>query len=189
MCSSAFAHAQEKDVSKSKCNAPPYGATVNEYKTFMKTSVPGIHKKDFHAAIELMCNVKFTDGDRSIINQMGITDEDINNKSTAELAIDLLKGSLKAIKEAQAEIANCDAPPYGTADNNYKAYAMTFTPSLGQEASDKIIAFMCRIKYKGADRSGTYKLGITDKDIDKKDTPDLAIAFMRGIQKAQKSNE
>jgi hypothetical protein len=189
ICSSAFAQAQEKDVSKSKCSAPPYGATIYEYKTFMKTSEPGLTKKALHDAIETMCNVKYTVADRSIMHQLGITDEDINNKSTAELAILEYKLALKAIKEAQAESANCDAPPYGTTDNNYKAYAMSFAPSLGQDTVDKFIAMMCRIKYKEADRSGMYKVGITDKDIDKKDTPDLAIDLMKGVQKVLRSNE
>ena len=190
ICSATFAQAQEKDVGNSKCNAPPYGATTSEYKSYMKTTGPGLTKKALNNAISTMCNVKYDNVgvDRSNMYLLGVTDNDIENKGTAELALLEIKLALKAIKEAQAESANCDEPPYGTTDNNYKAYAMSFAPAVGQGNADKFIAMMCSIKFKEADRSGVYKVGITDNDIENKDTVNLAIDLMKGVQKVLRSN-
>lgn len=180
MFSANYAQAEEKDVAKSKCDAQPYGATIDEYQGLMKTRGPGFTQEALKNAIQIMCKTKYENADRSLVYQFGITDKDINDRNTADLAIALMKGALNAL-------ANCDAPPYGSSDNHYQAYAMSITPSLGQETSDKLIAMMCRIKYKGADRSGVYRVGITDKDIDKKDTPDLVLDFMKGVQKLKQA--
>lgn len=67
----------------------------------------------------------------------------------------------------------CDAPPYGGTTPEFQAFVRNF----GQYVEPtKILASVCNMKLRKVPRRPMYNLGLTDAEIDKKSTADLAIA-------------
>jgi hypothetical protein len=85
-----------------------------------------------------------------------------------------------SISSAVASDPRCNAPPYGGTTSKYKAFTETFGKIF--ENPDNTLIALCLAKFDGKNRAALYNLGITDADIDMKDTADLAIAVMDAIR-------
>jgi len=73
-----------------RCSRPPYGGTVEEFQAFIKNL--GYLLDNPSVTLSAICNAKFGSGDRTLLYEMGITDDAIANKSTYGIAIDLIRG-------------------------------------------------------------------------------------------------
>jgi len=84
---------------------------------------------------------------------------------------------------AYADDARCGVPPYGGTDERFKTYVKVFG-FLGPSA--KILSAVCNAKYSeqpgGTRRTALYNLGFTDKDIDEKDTEQLAADMIAALK-------
>jgi len=70
-----------------RCNAPPYGGSVEKYKAFVDnygSVIPPV--KILTAA----CNAKFGGSDRTALYNLGITDSEISSKDTSDLAVQIV---------------------------------------------------------------------------------------------------
>jgi hypothetical protein len=80
--------------------------------------------------------------------------------------------------QSRADDDRCRVPPYGLAEGEFKAFVETFghliTPA-------KMLPALCNVKYSGADRTGLYNLGFTDRDIDSKKLGDLAVQLVTAL--------
>jgi len=74
----------------------------------------------------------------------------------------------------------CIAPPYGGTVAGYKAFIKNFGPLLDNPT--KMLAAICNVKFGHADRTTMYNLGITNEEIDTKDTADLAVQMVRALK-------
>ncbi len=72
---------------------------------------------------------------------------------------------------ASADDLRCHAPPYGSTMTEFRAFVKDYGAIV---APTHILAAVCNAKYGGASRSGLYNLGLTDEEIDAKDTVVLA---------------
>jgi hypothetical protein len=70
-----------------RCDTPPYGGTVGEYKAFVKNFGSLVMPAKFLGGL---CNMKFGNADRTGLYNMGFTDSDIDSKATADLGVDLI---------------------------------------------------------------------------------------------------
>jgi hypothetical protein len=77
--------------------------------------------------------------------------------------------------QAYADDPRCKAPPYGMSDRDFRAFVETFGQFV---VPTKTLPALCNAKYSGADRTGLYNLGFTDRDIDSKNLGDIALQFM-----------
>ncbi|MCK1496085.1 hypothetical protein [Bradyrhizobium sp. 188] len=82
--------------------------------------------------------------------------------------------------KAFADDARCKAPPYGMSDHDFKLFVELFghiiTPA-------RMLPAVCNVKFAGADRSGLYNLGFTDRDIDSKSVGTLASDMVVAMKK------
>jgi hypothetical protein len=73
-----------------RCNAPPYGGTVPEYKAivanFGQIVVPT-------RVLSSVCNAKFSGTPRTALYNLGFTDAEIDAKDTEDLAVDMLNAT------------------------------------------------------------------------------------------------
>jgi len=82
-----------------RCSAPPYGATVQEFQRFVKYIGGGYILDNPTKMLSAICNIKFGGADRTVVYNLGFTDDDIETKSTTALAGDVLlaiKGQMDA---------------------------------------------------------------------------------------------
>jgi hypothetical protein len=70
-----------------RCNVPPYGMEVAEFKSFADSFG---HLIVITQTLPALCNVKYSGTDRTGLYNLGFTDQDINSKSMGDLAIQLL---------------------------------------------------------------------------------------------------
>lgn len=70
-----------------RCNAPPYGDTVQAFQAYVKSFGQYVAPAKFLSSI---CEVKFGGADRVPMYNLGITDQDIDGKPTADLAVEML---------------------------------------------------------------------------------------------------
>jgi hypothetical protein len=70
-----------------RCNAPPYGGTVAGFQAFVKNFGAIVTPTKMLPAI---CNVKFSGADRTGMYNLGFTDQDIDTKSTEDLAVQMV---------------------------------------------------------------------------------------------------
>jgi hypothetical protein len=72
---------------------------------------------------------------------------------------------------AGADDLRCNAPPYGSTMIEFRAFVKDYgnivTPT-------NLLAAVCKAKYGAASRAALYNLGLTDEEIDAKDTVILA---------------
>jgi hypothetical protein len=80
---------------------------------------------------------------------------------------------------AHADDARCNAPPYGGTVEGYKAFVKNFGNVV---VPTDMLQKVCNAKYGGASRTGLYNLGFTDKEIDSKDTEDLAADMILALK-------
>ena len=73
---------------------------------------------------------------------------------------------------AYANDTQCNAPPYGSTEIEFKAFVKNF--GIFVEPAD-LLQKVCRAKYSGTNRETFYNLGFTDHEIDEKSTADLAV--------------
>ena len=73
-----------------RCDVPPYGDSVGAYKAFVKDIVPILDNPV--KMLSAVCNMKFRHTDRTVMYNLGITDEEIDSKGTVDLAIEVLMG-------------------------------------------------------------------------------------------------
>jgi TPR repeat protein len=83
-----------------RCSKPPYGGAVEEFQAFIKNL--GYIFDSPSVTLSGICNAKFGSGDRTLLYEMGITDDDIANKSTYGIAIDLIRGLRNFAKKREA---------------------------------------------------------------------------------------
>jgi hypothetical protein len=72
---------------ESKCNAPPYGDTVQKFKSYVANFG---QYADPSKTLPAICRMKYEGADRQTLYGLGFTDEDINSKSTMDLAVQLM---------------------------------------------------------------------------------------------------
>jgi hypothetical protein len=72
---------------------------------------------------------------------------------------------------AYADDLRCNAPPYGSTMTEFQAFVRDYGAIV---APTQMLAAVCNAKYGAASRSGLYNLGLTDEQIDAKDTVVLA---------------
>jgi hypothetical protein len=81
-----------------RCNVPPYGGTVAEYKAFVANFgqyvVPA-------RVLSSMCNMKFSGTPRTALYNLGFTDADIDAKDTEDLAVDMLSAARDLARKAE----------------------------------------------------------------------------------------
>jgi hypothetical protein len=70
-----------------RCNAPPYGDTVQAFQAYVKSFGQYVAPAKFLSSI---CEVKFGGADRTPMYNLGITDQDIDGKPTGDLAVEML---------------------------------------------------------------------------------------------------
>lgn len=70
-----------------RCSAPPYGGTVTGFQAFVKyfghVVVPT-------KVLPALCNMKFGGSDRTALYNLGFTDQQIDEKKTEDLAVDMV---------------------------------------------------------------------------------------------------
>jgi hypothetical protein len=74
-------------ASDPRCNAPPYGMEVAEFKSFADSFG---HLIVITQTLPALCNVKYSGTDRTGLYNLGFTDQDINSKSMGDLAVQLI---------------------------------------------------------------------------------------------------
>jgi hypothetical protein len=70
-----------------RCNAPPYGSTMTEFKAFVKDYGNVVVPARMLAAV---CNAKYGAASRTALYNLGFTDEEIDAKDTVILAFDMI---------------------------------------------------------------------------------------------------
>lgn len=78
------------------------------------------------------------------------------------------------VQSAYAADPRCAVPPYGGTVQSFKAFVQSFGHLV---VPTKFLSAVCNAKF-GGDRTGMYNLGLTDADIDSKDTEDLAVQMI-----------
>jgi hypothetical protein len=89
----SLAHAND-----SRCNAPPYGDTVQAFQSFVKHFGQYVTPAKFLSGV---CEVKFGGVDRTPMYNLGITDQDIESKPTIDLGVDVLTALRRLAKQTQ----------------------------------------------------------------------------------------
>ena len=74
---------------------------------------------------------------------------------------------------AHADDMKCAAPPYGDAAWNYARLKQRFA-SIDEEKIDEVLEELCRAKFEHVGRRSVHKLGITDRELAKESTTQLA---------------
>lgn len=82
---------------------------------------------------------------------------------------------------APAVAGQCDEPPFGDTQANYKAFTETYSRLLDNPS--RVMAAICRQKLEGADRTPLYRLGLTDAAINSKSTAALAIDVLDAVRR------
>jgi hypothetical protein len=70
-----------------RCSAPPYGGTVAGFQAFVKNFGHIVVPTQTLPAI---CNAKFSGAPRTGLYNLGFTDQQIDTKSTEDLAVDMI---------------------------------------------------------------------------------------------------
>jgi hypothetical protein len=74
---------------------------------------------------------------------------------------------------AHADDMKCAAPPYGDAAWNYARLKQRFA-SIDEEKIDDVLEKLCRAKFEHVGRRDVHRLGITDRELAKETTTQLA---------------
>jgi hypothetical protein len=72
---------------------------------------------------------------------------------------------------AHADDLRCNAPPYGSTMTEFQAFVKDYGNIV---VPTRVLAAVCNAKYGAASRTALYNLGLTDEEIDAKDTVVLA---------------
>lgn len=76
-------------------------------------------------------------------------------------------------RPAPAEDLKCAAPPYGDAAWNYARLKQRFA-SIDEDKIDEVLEKLCRAKFEHVGRRDVHRLGITDRELAKESTTQLA---------------
>src|SRR5579883_3632430 len=74
---------------------------------------------------------------------------------------------------AGAHDLKCAAPPYGDAAWNYARLKQRFA-SIDEDRIDEVLGKLCRAKFEHVGRRDVHRLGITDRELAKESTTQLA---------------
>jgi hypothetical protein len=173
----------------SQCDAPPYGDTQQNYAAILDAITrgsksqpdlpPGLTTTMMQVTMQKACEAKFSNGDRTMFYQAGLSDTDINATGPAALTNAWFASRNKAIaNELSGKRTNdCSRPPYGDTVAKFKAFTAKY------QATDAtslvfILESTCRAKFDGGDRKPLYTVGLTDQEINKGSTTALAATWM-----------
>ncbi|MGH8294010.1 MAG: hypothetical protein ACRETZ_00700 [Steroidobacteraceae bacterium] len=78
---------------------------------------------------------------------------------------------------AGAEDLKCSAPPYGDAAWNYARLRQRFA-SVDEDKVDDLLERLCQAKFDHIDRRHFRKLGITDRELGRESTTQLAARIL-----------
>jgi hypothetical protein len=76
-------------------------------------------------------------------------------------------------RPAPAHDLRCSAPPYGDAAWNYARLKQRFA-SIDEDRIDEVLEKLCRAKFEHVDRRDVHRLGITDRELARESTTQLA---------------
>lgn len=76
-----------------------------------------------------------------------------------------------------ADDMRCAAPPYGDAAWNYARLKQRFA-SIDEEKIDEVLEKVCRAKFEHVGRRGVHRLGISDRELAKESTTQLAAKIL-----------
>ena len=76
-------------------------------------------------------------------------------------------------RPALAHDLRCSAPPYGDAAWNYARLKQRFA-SIDEDKIDDVLEKLCRAKFEHVGRRDVHRLGITDRELAKESTTQLA---------------
>lgn len=71
----------------------------------------------------------------------------------------------------------CSAPPYGDAAWNYARLKQRFA-SIDEDKIDDLLEKLCRAKFEHVGRRNVHQLGITDRELAKESTTQLAAKIL-----------
>jgi hypothetical protein len=80
-------------------------------------------------------------------------------------------------RPSQAHDLRCAAPPYGDAAWNYTRLKQRF-PDVDEEKVDDLLEKLCKAKFEHVGRRSVHRLGITDRELAKKGTTELAAKIL-----------
>jgi len=86
------------EANDARCSAPPYGGSVSSYKAFVKNFGHLVVPTKLLGSI---CNMKFSGSDRTALYNLGFTDDDITNKDTSDLAVDVLAATKNLVDKVK----------------------------------------------------------------------------------------
>jgi hypothetical protein len=70
-----------------RCNAPPYGSTMTEFKAFVRDYGNIVVPNRVLAAV---CNAKYGNASRAALYNLGFTDQEIDARDTVILTFDMI---------------------------------------------------------------------------------------------------
>lgn len=76
-------------------------------------------------------------------------------------------------RPTHAHDLKCSAPPYGDAAWNYARLKQRFA-SIDEDKIDDVLEKLCRAKFEHVGRRSVHRLGITDRELAKDSTTQLA---------------
>lgn len=86
-------------ASNVRCDAPPYGGTLGGYRSFVKNFGQVVEPTRM---LEGVCNAKFNRVGRKTFYGLGITDDQIDNTDTSDLAVVLI-GELRKLARGEKD--------------------------------------------------------------------------------------
>lgn len=82
-----FCCSQAARAADDRCRVPPYGMTEREFKAFVETFG---HIVSPAKTLPIICNMKYSDADRTSLYSLGFTDRDIESKKVGDLAVEAI---------------------------------------------------------------------------------------------------
>ena len=80
-------------------------------------------------------------------------------------------------RSAPAHDLKCSAPPYGDAAWSYARLKQRFA-SIDEDKIDDVLEKVCRAKFEHVGRRSVHRLGITDRDLARESTTQLAAKIL-----------
>ncbi len=82
-----------------------------------------------------------------------------------------------SLRPASAHDLKCAAPPYGDAAWNYARLKQRFA-SINEDNVDELLEKLCKAKFEHIGRRSIHLLGITDRELAKESTTQLAAKIL-----------
>jgi hypothetical protein len=126
--------------------------------------------------MRMACQAKFQHGDRTLFYKAGMTDQAIDTLTTGRMT----KAWMNARNDAHdADMEKrCESPPYGDSESNFKRFIQRYG-SIDPTSTIAVIRNVCRAKLNIQNRDPLYSVGLTDADIDRESTMELASNWLR----------